>query len=149
LKGTKDPFEEDVKGAKDRHRAEQEGGLSKRGRDVEPLRGSFSTLSRVGRTALVKLPVDAMRTGGQLVGAIAEPLVGGGMRRALNIEQAEFMLTGLGADVESIMKSAHEAVLGTAYSLDEAAKAASQFYAAGVSQGEEMTKALLGISGVA
>src|SRR5699024_4492077 len=45
--------------------------------------------------------------------------------------------------------SANEAVLGTAYSLDEAAKAASQFYASGVSQGEEMTKALLGISGVA
>src|SRR5699024_10209261 len=59
------------------------------------------------------------------------------------------MLKGLGADVESIMKSANEAVLGTAYSLDEAAKAASQFYASGVSQGEEMTNALLGISGVA
>lgn len=149
FKGTKDPFKESVKGAKDLQRAVQEVDLSKLASDVESIKGSFSTLSVVGRTALGKLTVDAMNTGRKIVGAITEPLVGGGMRRALNIEQAEFMLKGLGADVESIMKSANEAVLGTAYSLDEAAKAASQFYASGVSQGEEMTKALLGISGVA
>src|SRR5699024_7935182 len=144
FKGTKDPFKESVKGAKDLQRAVQEVDLSKLASDVESIKGSFSTLSVVGRTALGKLTVDAMNTGRKIVGAITEPLVGGGMRRALNIEQAEFMLKGLGADVESIMKSANEAVLGTAYSLDEAAKAASQFYASGVSQGADMTSSEYG-----
>lgn len=149
FKGTKDPFKESVKGAKDLQRAVQEVDLSKLASDVESIKGSFSTMGVVGRTALGKLTVDAMNFGRKITSAITEPLIGGGMRRAQNIEQAEFMLKGLGANVESIMKSANEAVLGTAFSLDEAAKAASQFYASGVSQGEDMTKALLGISGVA
>src|SRR5699024_3117965 len=149
FKGTKDPFKESVKGAKDLQRAVQEVDLSKLASDVESIKGSFSTLSVVGRTALGKLTVDAMNTGRKIVGAITEPLGGGGVLLELIIEHAACGLEGLGADVEAIMKAANGAVLATALSLDEAAKAASHFYASGVSQGEEMTKAVLGISGVA
>ena len=52
-------------------------------------------------------------------------------------------------DVEKTMESANQAVLGTAYGLDEAAKLAAQLGASGMRAGDEMTKALRGTAGVA
>lgn len=73
----------------------------------------------------------------------------GGRNRAQNIESARFQLKGLGMDVDAIMEDANYAVQGTAYGLDQAAKAAAQFGASGVQAGEEMKTALRSISGVA
>ena len=89
----------------------------------------------------------------------------GGQRRAANIEQAGFMLDGLFGKksiqvmengkkktvkiVDEIKKNAMDAVDGTAYGFDEAAKAASQFAASGVQAGDEMMHTLRGVAGVA
>lgn len=69
----------------------------------------------------------------------------GGIDRALNIEDAQAKLRGLGHDtkaMEEIMDSALESVLGTAYGLDDAATAAASAVAAGVKPGKELTRYL-------
>lgn len=73
----------------------------------------------------------------------------GGKQRALNIEQAKFQIKGLGLDVETFMEAANYGVQDTAYSLDAAAKAASQLGASGITSKDELKQALRGISGVA
>lgn len=76
-------------------------------------------------------------------------IVNAGRNRAQNIENARFQLKGLGMDVDQIMDDANYAVSGTAYGLDQAAKAAAQFGASGIKAGEEMKTVLRSISGVA
>ena len=79
---------------------------------------------------------------GAAVGAIA---IKGGLARALNIEDAQAKLRGLGHDaqsVENIMESALQSVRGTAFGLDAAATAAANAVAAGVEPGEELTRVL-------
>ena len=73
----------------------------------------------------------------------------GGWVRALNLEQARFQFEGLEMDVEKAMQSATDAVADTAYSLDAAAKVAGMLGTSGMQAGEEMTKALTAVSGVA
>lgn len=69
----------------------------------------------------------------------------GGFDRALNIENAEFKLKGLGhsaEEVESIMDDALKSVKGTAYGLDEAATVAASAVAAGVKPGKDLERTL-------
>ena len=73
----------------------------------------------------------------------------GGKARAMNIANAKFQIEGLKLDVETFMEAADYAVSGTAYGLDAAAKVASQLGASGVTELEELKKALRGVSGVA
>lgn len=75
-----------------------------------------------------------------------------GMKRLVSLDEARFKLKALGYDgeqVKGIMNDVKEAVLGTAYSLDEAATAAGQAMAAGVKPGEELTKYLKNVASVA
>jgi tape measure domain-containing protein len=116
---------------------------------IESINRRFSTLGIVGFTVIQNLTNSAIAAGKRMTNALLDPLVEGGKRRALNIEKAKFQFEGLGMDVESTMESALAAVKGTAFGLDEAAVAASQFGATGLRAGEEMTAALRGISGVA
>lgn len=131
---------------------------------------SFSALEVMGITALANLTNAAVNFGKSLVSNIISPITSGGLQRALNIEQASFQLEGLGiskSDSNSYYTEVMDAVLGTAYSYDVAAKAASQLAASNIgvtesvkklSDGTEvvtktmngdMTKALLGMAGVA
>lgn len=82
-------------------------------------------------------------------GAVTALTATGGIHRALNIEKAQTTLKGLGMDVDSVMQSANEAVLGTAFSLDSAAIAASLLGAAGVASGDQMTRSLKMVAGIA
>ena len=80
-----------------------------------------------------------------LATAIGAMTINGGISRALNIEDAQAKLKGLGHDaqsVEEIMKSALASVKGTAYGLDAAATLAATAVAAGVKPGQELTKYL-------
>lgn len=80
-----------------------------------------------------------------LATAIGAMTIRGGISRALNIEDAQAKLKGLGHDaqsVEDIMKSALASVKGTAYGLDSAATLAATAVAAGVKPGQELTKYL-------
>lgn len=73
----------------------------------------------------------------------------GGRTRAMNIEQAQFKIRGLGKDWTKVYEDMDYAVSGTAYGIDQAASAASQFLASNVKVGAEMKAALRGISGIA
>lgn len=125
---------------------EQLGGMAAAVRHISD---AFSVLGVIGFTVIQRLTSSALQLGANLVAQVLDPLVEGGQRRALNIEQAKFMFQGLGMDIEETMKSANEAVLGTAYGLDEAARTAAQFGATGMRAGDDMTSALRAVSGVA
>lgn len=116
---------------------------------IDNISSKFSTLGAIGFSAIQNITSSVIDFVKNTTGDILEPIISGGKQRALNIEQAKFLFRGLGIDVEEGMKSAKEAVLGTAFSLDEAAKAAAQFGASGISVGAEMTGALRGVAGTA
>lgn len=116
---------------------------------LDAVQKKFSFWGTVGDQIIRNFTNRAVNT---IVGGITKvtnQFKNGGMTRALNMENANFMFAGMGMNVEKAMASANEAVKGTAYGLDEAAKAAAQFGASGVKAGDEMTKALRAISGVA
>lgn len=80
----------------------------------------------------------------------------GGFRRALNIAQADFQMRGLLKDAENmeeqvklIKENINDAVSGTAYSYDAAAKVGAQLLASQVKPGQDMLKALRAVSGLA
>jgi len=119
------------------------------GKAVDRLNYRFSTLGVVATTALQNITNTMIDLGENIVGGTLTTVFTKGWRRATNIDQAEFTLKGLGMDVKQAMEDADFAVTDTAYGLDEAAKAASQFAASGVALGDDMKDALLGVAGVA
>lgn len=130
--------------------ADSSGGhLGKIAEGVDHIASRFSALGAVAFSAIQTITQGAIGMAKKLGGDILEPIITGGKRRALNIEQAKFMFQGLGIDAEKAMNSARNAVLGTAYGLDEAAKAAAQLSASGIDAGAEMEGTLKGIAGIA
>ena len=144
---------------------------------VEEASKGFSKMEVLGITAMANISNSVVNLGKKMVSNLIKPLtqgvIQGGLSRARNIEQATFQFEG-----QKIGKSkAHrdvgyyhevmEAVLGTSYSYDVAARAASQLAASNVGVSKTMktladgsktealvlnggmTKALLGIAGVA
>lgn len=119
---------------------------------IEALRNRFSTLGIVGMRVIQNLTDAAMKFANKGLSFVTDGIVQGGIRRAMNLENAHFQLQGLLKDetkVTAVMKNVQDAVDGTAYGLDSAAKAASQLAATGMQAGDEMFKALRGIAGVA
>lgn len=96
--------------------------------------------------SVAKIGVGAIASIGAAVGGLA---VGGGISRALKLDQAKFKFRALGMDVESAMASCNAAVSGTAFGLDAAATVATQLGASGVEAGDAMTGALKSVAGVA
>ena len=133
-----------LKGAQNRIAAEL-GGI-----DLKPagrkLGGNLSTslvkASGKGFATIGKLGLGALSTIGGGITALAAK---GGFARALNIENAQAKLKGLGHSAETIteiMANANAAVKGTAYGLDEAATVAASAVASGIKPGEQLTKVL-------
>lgn len=127
---------------------------------IDAIEKRFSTFGIVGATIIM----DLTRKAEQLVAGVInkvtalprmawQKITEGGKMRAMSIENARFMLQGLFPDdleeVERIMDDASDSVTGTAYAFDSAAQAASQFAASGLKAGNDMQKALKGITGVA
>ena len=119
---------------------------------IESLSDRFSALGIVAKRVLENITDTLM---GKLTGAISSvtgSIVSGGIKRAMNIENAHFQLQGLISDeteVQAIMQDAMDSVDGTAYAYDSAANAASMFAATGLKSGKEMQNALKAIAGVA
>lgn len=112
--------------------AEKSGGLGQK------LMDGFKTM---GKGALLGVGAKA----GTMVMDGVHTAISKGMDRLGAIEQAETMLKGLGHDaasVKSIMDSAAESVDGTSFGLGEAAGLAATFSAAGVKEGDELTRVL-------
>lgn len=137
---------------------------------LQAIQDRFSTMGIIGMTALQELASMAVNVGVSLVNHILRPLnqvqdliVNGGKQRALNIEQAKYMIQGLGYEFEKLDDDINAAVNGTRYGYDEAAMAASQLAASGIefsningrilkATGEELSDmgvSLTAISGVA
>ena len=119
---------------------------------VEQLRNRFSILGIVGMTVIQRITNAGIDMGKKLastINAAVNQAKTGGMTRALNLEQAKFLLDGLGADVEDVMTRVDNAVTGTAYSLDTAAKSAAVMFASGIKDGEQMEHVLKTIASTA
>lgn len=168
--GVTEAFKNLAKGVK-------EVDMSSVNKGVEEANKGFSKMEVLGMTALVNLSNAAVNLGKKLVSNLVTPLtkgvMQGGLARARNIEQATFQFEGQkigkskGNEGLSYYKEVMDAVLGTSYSYDVAAKAASQLAASNVGVtnsmrkladgskveakvlNTDMTKALLGIAGVA
>lgn len=122
----------------------------------------FSTLEIVGVTALANLANSAVNVGKKIVSSVIQPLTSGGFQRALNMEQAKFMLNGLlgeeakkaigsVGELGSIMDNIYKSVDGTIYSLDKAALVAARLMASGIvgtGENAELTKILQAVAGV-
>ncbi|MCF0232924.1 MAG: hypothetical protein HUJ63_11880 [Enterococcus sp.] len=130
----------------------QQEDLSGISSGVENISSHFSSMGIIGTTVISKLTTEAMTFVSRFAGGLTS-VVGliksGGFERASNLEQANFLLEGLGANVEKIFTDIDYAVEGTAYGLDEAARASASFFASGVSAGKQMKTALRAVSGVA
>ncbi|MDG5953523.1 tape measure protein [Bifidobacterium longum] len=96
--------------------------------------GAFGKIGKVGLGAI-----------GTIAGGITALAAKGGFQRALNIENAQAKLKGLGHDSKSIaeiMNSALASVKGTAFGLGDAATVAATLSAAGIKSGDQMTNVL-------
>jgi tape measure domain-containing protein len=142
-------FDEAAKGVDGLSAATSHFDLSNMAKGIESIAGKFTALGAIGFTIIQSLTREFLNLAKSVAGKVWDPLVEGGKKRALNIEQAQFQFRGLGIDVTKAMDSSLKAVKGTAYGLDEAAKAASQFAASGIDVGDKMTGALRGVAGAA
>lgn len=128
---TKD-FANDVKSALGDFEKESDrviGGKSKGG-----LGAKFLTAGKVAAGAVAGIGV-----------AVAGIAVKGGISRALNIQDSEAKLTGLGhsaESVEAIMDNALASVKGTAFGMGDAAAVAASAVAAGIKPGEDLQRTL-------
>lgn len=119
---------------------------------VETLEKRFSAMGIVGMRVIENLTDSAMQMVTKTKNLITSTIKQGGISRATNIENARFQLQGLLKDdeaVAAVMKNVSDSVDGTAYSLDAAAKVASQLAASGMRAGEEMFSSLRAVAGVA
>lgn len=119
------------------------------------LRGTMVDADRVGRTSgnlfskafagtmgVIKTGLAAATVGTALIGG---SILKGGISRALNLEDAQAKLKGIGYTAEGIKgvtDSALGAVLNTKFSLDQAMSMSASALAAGIKPGKELTKYL-------
>ena len=119
---------------------------------ISVLTDRFSTLGIVGMTAIENITNKVMNFTTSKISSTLGQITSGGWNRASSIAQSKFTLEGMLGDaskVEQAFDSASKAVDGTAYSLDEAASAASQLATSGIDVGQDMEDTLTSIAGVA
>lgn len=119
---------------------------------VAALESRFSTLGIVGMRVIENLTDSMMGLAKKTLNFFTSGVVQGGIKRAMNLENAHFQLQGLLKDeeaVSAVMKNVNDSVDGTAYSLDSAATVASQLAASGLRAGDQMFKSLRAVAGVA
>lgn len=112
----------------------------------------FSVFGEMSTAAIHRVTNSMMDLANKTIKFLTSGITQGGLKRAMNLEQANFQLQGLlknGEAVAAIMENVSWSVDGTAYGLDAAAKAASMFAATGMRAGDEMKSALRGVAGVA
>lgn len=118
-----------------------EGISNKTGRIGKQLSNWGNNLSKVGGSLNKNITKPALTAGA----AVAGITLAKGFQRLIGIDTARAKLVGLGHDaegVEAIMDSALQSVKGTAHGMDEAATTAANAVAAGVKEGEDLTKYL-------
>lgn len=126
----------------------------------------FNALDVVAITVISNITSALMDKLGNAIQSTIGQIYSGGLRRAQNLEQARFAMRGLlydtdaagnsitryGFTIEDVMGEngpVQNSVRGTAYGLDEAAKAASNFIASGITDLGDLENTLKSISGTA
>ena len=112
----------------------------------------FTTMGIIGTRVLQNLTDKAMNFATKLYSSTIGQIKSGGISRAMNIENARFMVEGLNdadASWQALYEDINYGVQDTAYGLDAAAKVAAQLVASGIKAGDQMKSTLRGISGVA
>ena len=141
-----------TKGAEELNKAIKSVDVSPIVQGIETVQLKFSALQIAGKRVIENIVDAAMnavsKITSKLTGVINQIKVGGA-NRAQNIENAKFMLSGLGIEWKDIVDDINYGVQDTAYGLDAAAKVASQLVASNVSLGKDMQASLRGVSGVA
>ena len=106
-----------TKGLENVQQASKNIDFSRMAAGVESLQNRFSTLGIVGMRVIENLTDSAMRFVNKTLSFITNGIVQGGIRRAMNLENAHFQLQGLLKDevqVSAIMKNVNDEVDGTA-----------------------------------
>lgn len=127
---------------------------------IDGINSKLSMTGVAAATVVSKITSSIMSSVSKLEQMTIGQIATGGWTRAMNIENAKFAVEGLKGNWEELNKAIDYSVTGTAYGLDQAAKAASTFLASGVdyttaiekngdTQITMMHKALRAISGVA
>ena len=128
--------------------------------DLEFLQRRFGTLGIAGATAIQNITNRLVDLGFKIKHTFSSSIIQGGFKRALNIEQAKFQIEGLHGvwdetskgfkeGSKTIREATLEAVKGTAYGLDEAARVASQLLASGINDTDELQTHMQSVAGVA
>lgn len=141
-----------TKGLESVNQASRNVDFSQMAAGVEALQNRFSTLGIVGMRVIQNLTDSAMRFTSKIANFLTSGVIQGGIQRAMNLENAHFQLQGLLKDeeaVSAVMQNVNDSVDGTAYSLDAAAKVASQLAASGMRAGDDMYTSLRAVAGVA
>ena len=126
--------------------------VDKTASSFQKLKSNIPNVMKTAGKAMLGFGAAATGTIAGIGTALTGLTIKGGITRAMNLKQADFMLQGLVKDekaVEAIMDNVQASVDGTAYSLDQAALVASQFAATGMRGGEQMENALKGVAGAA
>lgn len=137
--------------------------MSNIAKGAEAVQVKFSAMNIAGMTAISELTKGFIGLGKRIWDMSFGLMKTGGMARTLKIEQANFQMKALAKNikgitddakaqaalVEGMVNAASNAVQGTAYGLDAAAKTASTLMASGVTDAEEMEKYLRGVAGAA
>lgn len=140
------------KGLENINKATKEVSFDSIASGVEALQKRFSTLGIVGMRVIENITDSMMNLASKATSFITDGIIGGGKKRAMNLENAHFQLQGLLKDeeaVSAVMQNVNDSVDGTAYSLDAAAKVASQLAASGMRAGDQMFHSLRAVAGVA
>ena len=133
---------------------------------IDQIRVKISALDVVAMTVISRITNSLMDGINKVGQATIGQIISGGKRRALNIANAKFQISGLKHEWSELEDQINFAVSGTAYGLDAAATAASQLLASNVALGnvirtsvdqetqevkqlDSMAVALRAISGVA
>lgn len=138
-------------GLKNVSKASENFSLKNISDNLDSLVNRFSTIGIIGMRTIENLTDTAINHAKKILGFIQTGIVTGGKNRAMNLENANFQLQGLLKDeakVAAVMENVGDAVDGTAYGLDAAAKVASQLAASGMEAGDGMFHALRGVAGV-
>lgn len=145
-------FEDSVKGLDKMVDSSKDKYIDAINQVTNSLRRVTSPLREIRNLVIGDLYMTAKRLQSKATSFITQGIIGGGKRRAMNLENAHFQLQGLLKDeeaVSAVMQNVSDSVDGTAYSLDAAAKVASQLAASGMRAGDGMFKSLRAVAGVA
>ena len=123
------------------------------GQSLANLEKRFGVMGTVGARIFEKLTDSAYGFVTKGIGNLVSGITQGGMSRAMNLEQAKFQMQGIYKDAQKVHDIIYDAILpelmGTPYSLDQAAVVIGQLGASGIQSAEQVKQATRAISGLA